>query len=86
MAEYQKIQTLFKRDERNIIIPDQFIYPEFEVLKDLKWECIDANEREKFLTTLLSASLILLKNILNALICLITSFRIITNKYSMINN
>ena len=36
MAEYQKIQTLFKRDERNIIIPDQFTYPEFEVLKDLK--------------------------------------------------
>ncbi len=41
MAEYQKIQTLFKRDERNIIIPDQFTYPEFEVLKDLKWECTE---------------------------------------------
>lgn len=41
MVEYQKIQTLFKRDERNIIIPDQFTYPEFEVLKDLKWECTE---------------------------------------------
>lgn len=41
MAEYQKIQTLFKRDERNIIIPDQFTYPEFEILKDLKWECTE---------------------------------------------
>ena len=41
MAEYQKIQTLFKRDERNIIIPDQFTYPEFEVLKDIKWECTE---------------------------------------------
>lgn len=41
MAEYQKIQTLFKRDERNIIIPDQFTYSEFEVLKDLKWECTE---------------------------------------------
>lgn len=41
MAEYQKIQTLFKRDERNIIIPYQFTYPEFEVLKDLKWECTE---------------------------------------------
>lgn len=41
MAEYQKIQTLFKKDERNIIIPDQFTYPEFEVLKDLKWECTE---------------------------------------------
>ena len=46
----------------------------------------DAKLKEKFLITLLNASLILLKNILNALICLITSFRIITNKYSMINN
>lgn len=41
MAEYQKIQTLFKRDEKNIIIPDQFTYPEFELLKDLKWECTE---------------------------------------------
>ena len=39
--KYSKIQTLFKRDEKNIIIPDQFTYPEFEVLKDLKWECTE---------------------------------------------
>lgn len=41
MAEYQKIQTLFKRDDKNIIIPDQFTYPEFEYLKDNKWECTE---------------------------------------------
>lgn len=41
MAEYQKIQTLFKRDEKNVIIPDSFTYPEFEKLKDCKWECTE---------------------------------------------
>lgn len=41
MAEYQKIQTLFKRDEKNVIIPDSFTYPEFEELKDCKWECTE---------------------------------------------
>lgn len=37
--EYPKIQTLFKRDEKNIIIPTEFTLPEFEYLKDCKWEC-----------------------------------------------
>lgn len=41
MAEYQKIQTLFKRDGKNIIIPSQFTLPEFEYLKDCKWECTE---------------------------------------------
>lgn len=41
MTEYQKIQTLFLRDDKNIIIPDQFTYPEFEYLKDNKWECTE---------------------------------------------
>lgn len=41
MAKYQKIQTLFLRDDKNIIIPDQFTYPEFEYLKDNKWECTE---------------------------------------------
>ena len=41
MAEYQKIQTLFLRDDKNIIIPDQFTYSEFEYLKDNKWECTE---------------------------------------------
>lgn len=41
MAEYQKIQTLFLRDDKNIIIPDRFTYPEFEYLKDNKWECTE---------------------------------------------
>lgn len=37
--EYQKIQTLFKRDDNNIIIPSEFTLEEFEYLKDCKWEC-----------------------------------------------
>lgn len=41
MAEFQKIQTLFKRDERNIIIPEEFTYPEFYTLKDIMWECTE---------------------------------------------
>lgn len=41
MAEYQKIQTLFKRDEKNIIIPSMFTLPEFEYLKDCKWEATE---------------------------------------------
>lgn len=39
--DYQKIDTLFKRDEKNIIIPSEFTYPEFEYLKDLVWECTE---------------------------------------------
>lgn len=39
--KYSKIQTLFLRDDKNIIIPDQFTYPEFEYLKDNKWECTE---------------------------------------------
>ncbi len=39
--EYQKIQTLFKRDDNNIIIPSKFTLEEFEYLKDCKWECTE---------------------------------------------
>lgn len=39
--EYQKINTLFKRDEKNIIIPSEFTLPEFEYLKYNKWECTE---------------------------------------------
>lgn len=39
--EYPKIQTLFLRDINNIIIPDKFTCPEFEYLKDCKWECTE---------------------------------------------
>lgn len=35
---YDKIQTLFKRDANNIIIPTEFTTPEFDYLKDVKWE------------------------------------------------
>lgn len=41
MAEYQKINTLFKRDSKNIIIPSQFTLPEFDYLKDNIWECTE---------------------------------------------
>lgn len=35
---YQKINTIFYRDENNIIMPyNEFVEPEFEYLKDLKW-------------------------------------------------
>lgn len=39
--EYQKINTLFLRDEKNIIIPSSFTCDEFEYLKDCKWECTE---------------------------------------------
>ena len=37
--EYSKINTLFKRDAKNVIIPSEFTYPEFEYLKDCKFRC-----------------------------------------------
>lgn len=36
---YPKINTLFMRDENNIIMPDCMTLSEFEFLKDCKWEC-----------------------------------------------
>lgn len=39
--EYQKINTLFKRDSNNIIIPSQYTLPEFEYLKNNKFECTE---------------------------------------------
>lgn len=39
--EYQKINTLFKRDANNIIIPSQYTVPEFEYLKYNKFECTE---------------------------------------------
>ena len=39
--KYQKINTLFMRDDKNVIMPDQYCRPEFEYLKDLKWECTE---------------------------------------------
>lgn len=40
-TNYQKINTLFKRDEKKVIIPSQFTCEEFYELKDLKWECTE---------------------------------------------
>jgi hypothetical protein len=39
--EYQKINTLFKRDENNIIIPDNYTFEEFDYLENVKWECTE---------------------------------------------
>ena len=41
MNEYQKIQTLFKRDANNIIIPSQYTLKEFEYLENNVWECTE---------------------------------------------
>ena len=35
--EYQKIQTVFKRDAHNVIIPTELTRPEFEWLKNCKF-------------------------------------------------
>lgn len=40
-TNYQKINTLFKRDEKKVIIPSQFTCEEFYELKDVKWECTE---------------------------------------------
>ena len=40
-SDYQKINTLFMRDENSIIIPTMLTLPEFEYLKELKWECTE---------------------------------------------
>lgn len=37
--EYPKIQTIWKRDKCNIIIPNDFTKPEFRWLKDCKFRC-----------------------------------------------
>ena len=39
--EYPKINTLFKRDENNIIIPLEYTLPEFEYLKYCLFECTE---------------------------------------------
>lgn len=39
--EYCKIDTLFKRDANNIIIPSQFTCEEFKYLKDNMWEATE---------------------------------------------
>lgn len=37
---YQKIQTVFKRDEKNVIMPyDELTQPEFDFLRSLPWRC-----------------------------------------------
>ena len=36
--EYPKINTLFKRDERNVIVPGDLTLPEFAYLQDNPWD------------------------------------------------
>lgn len=36
--EYQKIQTVFKRDERKVIVPWDYTLPEFELLAGVLWD------------------------------------------------
>lgn len=40
-TDYQKINTLFMRDENNLIMPNTMTCQEFEYLKDMKWECTE---------------------------------------------
>ena len=39
-TDYQKINTLFMRDENNLIIPNTMTCQEFEYLKDIGCNCI----------------------------------------------
>jgi len=41
MSEYNKIQTIFKRDEKNLIKIGDFTLEEFDILKNIKWECTE---------------------------------------------
>ncbi len=40
-TEYQKINTLFKRDSNNVIMPDEWADPMFEYLAYTKWEATE---------------------------------------------
>lgn len=40
-TDYQKINTLFMRDEKHIIMPGHFTAPEFEYLKENLWEATE---------------------------------------------
>ena len=39
--KYQKINSLFKRDDQNVIIPDQYSEIEFKYLENAEWECTE---------------------------------------------
>lgn len=39
--KYPKINTLFNRDEKNRIIQNQFSELEFDILRDINWECTE---------------------------------------------
>ena len=40
-TDYQKINTLFLRDENSIIMPQHFTCEEFECLQNIQWECTE---------------------------------------------
>ena len=39
--EYPKINTLFKRDNKSVIIPSQYTCDEFNYLRNILWECTE---------------------------------------------
>ena len=41
MNDYQKINTLYMRDEKNIIIPSEYTKEEFSYLENNVWECTE---------------------------------------------
>lgn len=41
VKDYQKINTLFKRDERNRIILSEYTCEEFKYLENVQWECTE---------------------------------------------
>lgn len=41
LTDYQKINTLFMRDENNIIMPNRMTCKEFEYLNECAWECTE---------------------------------------------
>lgn len=50
--EYPKINTLFKRDENNIIIPSEYTLSEFEYLKYCPFECTEKIDGNRIITKL----------------------------------
>lgn len=50
---YPKINTLFKRDEKGIIIPNEFTTNEFDYLQDNLWECTEKIDGTNIHTDLL---------------------------------
>ena len=57
--EYQKINTLFKRDANNIIIPTEYTLEEFEYLNNNIFECTEKIDGTNIRIELKSTSLLI---------------------------